>query len=442
MNTFIKSFLVSLMMLMSTSVFSGTVTVNGDPCGVLTGSLTVDASGNIVLTTDGGCGTPTFDLQVTASGNGEIASDIGGMNVRGSTSTQAYLSSQTVVLTATEDTGENFTGWTGCDSTGTQPDTCTVATDSAKTVSGTFSNLTGPVQHALTVTTAGNGTNGTVTGNGINCPGDCGQSYDAGTVVILSATANGDSFTGWSGACSGAGSCQVTMNDASSVTATFNQVANYQLTVNVGGTGSGTVASSPAGISNCSGSAGTCSAPFSESSQVVLTATPAGSDTVAWSGCTSQNGSTCNVTMGNAAKAVDATFTAAAAGGNYPVLDWPSIPQRTIRLRGDEVITYQVRTTASTVLGGQLSTAFTTGTAANRVVTISTTPGDFNTPSLGKCVSSGSEVASVGWTQNPNPPFPFNIIGTCILSTDTTYYLNVKHTNCPSNTVCEFYLSN
>ncbi len=440
MSTIIKNFLVSLMMLMSTSVFSGTVTVNGDPCGVLAGSLTVDASGNIAFSTDGDCGTPTFNLQVTASGNGEISSDIGGMNVRGSTSTQAYLSTQIVVLTATEDAEETFNeDWTGCDSN-PAPNTCSVAMGSAQAVSGSFTTVN-TVQYQLNVAISGG--SGTVSGNGISCPADCSGSYDDGAVVPLTATpSGGDVFVSWEDACSGS-TCNVTMSQARSVTANFTTpAATHQLTVNVGGTGSGSVASFPAGISNCSGGgAGTCTAPFSDGSSVALTATPAGSDTVTWSGCTSLAGSTCNVTM-TGVKAVDAIFTAAVAGGNYPVLDWPSIPQRTIRLRGDEVITYQVRTSAATTLGGQLSTAFTTGTAANRIVTISTTPGDFNTASLGKCVNSGSEVASVGWTQNPNPPFPFNIIGTCILSTDTTYYLNVKHTNCPANTVCEFYLSN
>ena len=66
----------------------------------------------------------------------------------------------------------------------------------------------------LTVQTQGTGT-GTVTGPGINCPGDCTKTYPDGQPVILTASAaGGSSFGGWSGACSGSGPCQLTMDAA------------------------------------------------------------------------------------------------------------------------------------------------------------------------------------------------------------------------------------
>ena len=75
--------------------------------------------------------------------------------------------------------------------------------------------------HALTVSLAGTGA-GTVTGNGINCPGTCSATYPAATGVTLTATpASGSTFTGWSGACSGTGSCSVPMSSDQAVTATF-----------------------------------------------------------------------------------------------------------------------------------------------------------------------------------------------------------------------------
>jgi hypothetical protein len=78
---------------------------------------------------------------------------------------------------------------------------------------------TSPTSYTLTVSPSGNGS---VSGLGIACPGDCSQSYTTGTVVALVATpALGSMFTGWGGACSGTGGCSVTMSAARSVTASF-----------------------------------------------------------------------------------------------------------------------------------------------------------------------------------------------------------------------------
>ncbi|MGI8514402.1 MAG: InlB B-repeat-containing protein [Acidimicrobiia bacterium] len=95
--------------------------------------------------------------------------------------------------------------------------------NAAKAVTATF-NTAGGGPFTLTVTKAGTGT-GTVTSSpsGIKCGADCSQSYSSGTVVTLTARATrGATFAGWSGACTGTGSCVVTMNAAKAVTATFN----------------------------------------------------------------------------------------------------------------------------------------------------------------------------------------------------------------------------
>jgi hypothetical protein len=74
----------------------------------------------------------------------------------------------------------------------------------------------------LNVQTAGSGT-GTANGSGVACPGDCSETYDQGQVVTLTATpTNGSTFAGWSGACSGTGACQLTIDSDKSVTASFN----------------------------------------------------------------------------------------------------------------------------------------------------------------------------------------------------------------------------
>jgi hypothetical protein len=74
----------------------------------------------------------------------------------------------------------------------------------------------------LTVSLSGDGF-GNVTGSGIACPGHCSESYAPGTVVDLSATADpGSTFDGWGDACSGTGSCSVTMDTDKSVSASFD----------------------------------------------------------------------------------------------------------------------------------------------------------------------------------------------------------------------------
>lgn len=73
---------------------------------------------------------------------------------------------------------------------------------------------------------------GTVTSSpaGINCGSDCSENYADGTVVTLTATpASGYAFTGWGGDCSGTSACQVTMNGAASITATFTASTTGEL---------------------------------------------------------------------------------------------------------------------------------------------------------------------------------------------------------------------
>jgi PKD repeat protein len=158
--------------------------------------------------------------------------------------------------------------------------------------------------YSLTVSTDGTGS-GAIGSSpaGISCGYTCQASFDAGTTVTLTPTPDASStFTGWSGDCSGGGSCQVTMNQARSVTATF-ALKTSSLTVAKAGTGSGQVTSSPAGIS-CGNA---CQASFNFGTVATLTASPdAGSLFTGWSGDCSGSGS-CQVTM-NQAHSVTATF--------------------------------------------------------------------------------------------------------------------------------------
>jgi F5/8 type C domain/Divergent InlB B-repeat domain len=62
-----------------------------------------------------------------------------------------------------------------------------------------------------------------VRGGGIDCPGNCSRDYRHGTQVSLTAApAEDQTFLGWGGACTGAGTtCQVNTNGDESVTASF-----------------------------------------------------------------------------------------------------------------------------------------------------------------------------------------------------------------------------
>jgi Divergent InlB B-repeat domain len=145
----------------------------------------------------------------------------------------------------------------------------------------------------LTVTLASgsNSGTGTVSSNpaGLTCaptpnPTACTGSFDQGTVVTLTATPTAtNAFAGWSGGgCTGVGTCSVTMNAATAVTATFNgPTATPTIAVTVNGSGSGSVTSDVGGI-NCPA---VCSATVSNSTAVTLTATAtAGSVFQGWTG--------------------------------------------------------------------------------------------------------------------------------------------------------------
>jgi Fe-S cluster biogenesis protein NfuA len=205
-----------------------------------------------------------------------------------------FAAGATVTLTATPATGSTFAGWapSPCAASFTMPANALVCT-------GTFTAA--PVTYRLTVTKAGTGT-GTVSGNGIACGTDCVEDVASGTrVPLTAAAAAGSVFAGWSGACTGTAGCEVTMDALKTVTATFNRIPSVALTVVR--YGSGTVTSTPAGIS-----CGTdCREPYPTGTSVTLTATPAAGYVFGnWSGACTGTGA-CVVTM-NTAKRVTATF--------------------------------------------------------------------------------------------------------------------------------------
>jgi hypothetical protein len=238
----------------------------------------------------------TLTLAKAGNGSGSVSSTPAGITC-GSTCSASYTAGTSVTLTATPAAGSLFTGWSGaCTGTGS----CVVTMSAAQSVTATFTLQT----FNLTLTKAGAGS-GTVTSSpsGINCGTTCSASFNNGTSVTLTASASaGSTFAGWSGACTGTGSCVVSMTSAQSVTATFN-LQNFTLTLAKAGAGSGNVTSSPAGI-DCGT---TCSGSYTNGTSVTLTPTAAAGSTFGgWSGACTGTGS-CVVSM-TSAKSVTATF--------------------------------------------------------------------------------------------------------------------------------------
>jgi uncharacterized repeat protein (TIGR02543 family) len=277
-------------------------------------SLIFDAAGNLYGTTYGGgvytscnnyvgCGTvfelqvpATYSLTVSTTGNGTVTSTDGFIICPG-TCSHSYPPNTQVTLNATPSGGWTFSGWSGaCSGTGS----CVVTMTQSLSVGATF---TQPGYNTLTVSTSGNGTV-TSTDGFISCPGTCSHSYPTNTQVTLNATpAQGWTFAGWSGACTGTGPCVVTMTQDLSVSATFTQL-DYTLTVST--SGNGTVISTDGYIS-CPG---TCSHSYLSNTQVTLNAT-AGQGWVfgGWNGACLGT-SSCTVTM-TQPLSVDAIFSQA-----------------------------------------------------------------------------------------------------------------------------------
>jgi hypothetical protein len=79
-----------------------------------------------------------------------------------------------------------------------------------------------PVSVTLTVSKSGPGTVTSAPG-GIDCGSDCTQTYPQGTTVTLDATPHNKKgrLESWGGACAGTGTCTVTLNADTTVTARF-----------------------------------------------------------------------------------------------------------------------------------------------------------------------------------------------------------------------------
>lgn len=196
----------------SNSYFSGW----GGACSGIA-SCTVTLTANSMVTAKFAA-TPALSVQLSGTGSGSVTSTPSGINC-GSTCTANFALGTQVSLTAAPAANSTFSGWSGAGCSGAG--TCTFALTSDSSITATFASTT---SQTLSVTDTGTST-GIVTSNppGINCGQTCSSAFPSGSQITLTAQgSSGAVFAGWTGACTGVGSCVITLNSNSQVTATFN----------------------------------------------------------------------------------------------------------------------------------------------------------------------------------------------------------------------------
>jgi galactose oxidase len=179
----------------------------------------------------------------------------------------------------------------------------------------------------------------------------CSALFDNGKVVKLTATpAAGHSFTGWGNACTGKGTCSVTMTAARTVSAQFLK-GPFTIRISAGsGTGTGTV-KSQAGLTpaiNCVITDGVpaatgCSARYPAYTSLILTATPLpGDQFVGWGAPCSGTGSCAPTVITN--RNIPANFAAAGTSstlGRWTApFRWPIVGVHLHLLRTGEVFSF------------------------------------------------------------------------------------------------------
>lgn len=94
-------------------------------------------------------------------------------------------------------------------------------------------------EYTLNVNKAGTGSGKVVViskPGGIECGNDCSETYNENTVVRLKAIPDeNNKFTGWSGACSGVGDCEIVLSSNMTVTANFAPLPNIIVNTPNGG---------------------------------------------------------------------------------------------------------------------------------------------------------------------------------------------------------------
>ena len=220
----------------------------GDCAGAIGSSCEIIMNSAKIATARFEAPVPVF-ITGTGAGSGFVVSSPSGISCTlvpgGGIGACSSIFADGTVLTLSASAGSQnaFRGWGGDCAASTGP-TCTItATGGPRTVSVRFDPPA-----TLTVAPSGTGDGTVVSGGVISCArsnnvnsGRCSVTVTNGSMLTLDAVADPlSTFTGWTGACSGTGSCQVTLDQARLVGAVFTR-RTVSLTLQLQGPGGGTV---------------------------------------------------------------------------------------------------------------------------------------------------------------------------------------------------------
>jgi len=239
------------------------------------------------------------ELTIIKRGNGQVVSQNLADLDCGSDCEQAYFNGTTVLLTAAPAPGFYISDWNGCEPQAGN-ETCMVQIDGDIQVEAVFSP-----NPELTVNKDGSGFVGSnlMAGNSmaLNCGDTCMASGEINSAWALTPNPEpGSVFTGWQGCDSVDGEvCNIVLDGAKSVTATF--VEGHTLRISPTGGGEGTITSQPSGI-ECGhgGGFGTdCENGYADQTSIELhVTTPENSTFAGWNGqCDSEVDDICTIAV-------------------------------------------------------------------------------------------------------------------------------------------------
>ncbi|MCP4689212.1 MAG: hypothetical protein GY859_14250, partial [Desulfobacterales bacterium] len=241
---------------------------SGDLAGVTDNPATITMNSNTEVSAVFAPTRPpvTLTTAVSPAGGGAVAGV--GINCPGDCE-EIHDQGAVATLTAAPVPGYTFVRWDG-DLAGVADNPVHVTMDSDKNVTAVFAPESPKVTLTVTISPAGGGS---AVGTGIDCPGDCDESFNQNAAATLTAApAPGYAFVRWDGDLAGVSDnpVHITMNSDKNVTAVFAQVGVSRLL---------TVAVSPADGGVVTGEGIDCSADcqeiFDDRTTVTLSAAPA-----------------------------------------------------------------------------------------------------------------------------------------------------------------------